>query len=474
MKKLIIKDTLEIILRKTRISFRMFFACMATFFVTGCDDFVDTELPVSQLTETGVFESPTTANAAMVSIYAHLRDSGLLTGLPNGITNQMGHYADELTFYGDQENPTFSFYNNTLLASDPAVQGLWVSSYNVVYASNAVIEGVAASATLDTAMKSRLTGEAMFVRAMVHFYLLNLYGDIPYITTTDYSQNSIVTRLPSAEVYSRIITDLISAAALLPEEDFSGQRTRPNRYAANALLARVYLYASMWAEASNAASFVLNNNSLYALETDLNEVFLNTSSETIWQLIPANSANTNEGALFVFTAGPPPFTALSPALMSAFETGDIRQLLWTNAVSDGTTTWHHAFKYKENVGTGVSSEFSVMIRVAELYLIRAEARARQGELIGAKEDLNEIRNRAGLGDTDATTAEQLLAAILNERRVELFTELGHRFFDLKRFGVLDVVLSGVKPGWDPTDALLPIPESELLLNPGLGTQNPGY
>jgi hypothetical protein len=94
-------------------------------------------------------------------------------------------------------------------------------------------------------------------------------------------------------------------------------------------------------------------------------------------------------------------------------------------------------------------------------------------MIGAAADLNKIRHTAGLPDTDATTQTTLLEAILQERKVELFSEYGHRFFDLKRFGKLDAVL-GTKPGWNATDQLWPLPQSELLVNPFLKPQNPGY
>ena len=119
-------------------------------------------------------------------------------------------------------------------------------------------------------------------------------------------------------------------------------------------------------------------------------------------------------------------------------------------------------------------EYSIVLRLAELYLIRAETFTHLGDLETAKTDLNKIRNTAGLPDTTASTQQEVLEAILQERRVELFTEFGHRFFDLKRFGKLDEVLGAVKNGWNSNDSLFPIPESELMLNPNLSPQNPGY
>ena len=109
-----------------------------------------------------------------------------------------------------------------------------------------------------------------------------------------------------------------------------------------------------------------------------------------------------------------------------------------------------------------------------MYLIRAEVRAHLNNLLGANTDLNTIRNRAGLPDTNTNNPEVLLNDILKERRVELFTEVGHRFFDLKRTGKTGEKLSALKPNWSDSDLLLPIPEKELLLNNSLQPQNPGY
>lgn len=116
----------------------------------------------------------------------------------------------------------------------------------------------------------------------------------------------------------------------------------------------------------------------------------------------------------------------------------------------------------------------MVFRLAEQYLIRAEARAQQGDATGAKADINAIRNRAGLPDTDADGQASILAAIEHERRIEFFTEWGHRWFDLKRTGRADAVLSPIKPNWQSTDVLFPIPLQEIENNPNLLPQNAGY
>jgi hypothetical protein len=441
--------------------------------MSACDSFVDVDLPNSQLTANTIFEEKATANAAMTDIYSKIRDNALLTGSPGGLSHLLGIYTDELDFYGALPSGP-AFYNNSLIASNPDVKEFWNNSYNQIYAANALIEGVAHSSKLSTADREQLSGEALFVRALLHFYLANVYGNVPYITTTDYAINRVAVRIPVTTVYANAKADLEQAITLLPEEYVTPDRVRPNKYAAHALLARVDLYAGLWNEASNEASAVLNNAGAYTYEQDLDKIFLKESTSTIWQLAPGfSNGNTLEAQTFNFNEGPPPISALTNDFMAAFTPDDQRKVHWTQAITDGTSTWHHPFKYK-NSDNGTSSEYSIMLRLGEMYLIRAEARAHSGDLIGAKEDLNTIRHTAGLTNTSATTPDEILDAILQERRLELFTEFGHRFFDLKRFNKIQTILSAVKPGWDLHDDLFPIPEAELNLNPNLKPQNPGY
>lgn len=446
--------------------------CLFTvvFLMFSCDDFVEVELPNSQLTADAVFEDQAVANAAMTDIYAKIREFGVLTGSTFGLGLQLGMYADELDFYGNESLGLF--YNNSIIASNPDIKSLWDTSYHQIYASNAVFEGVEKSVNLLDTERNQLKGEALFVRALIHFYLANVFGDVPYITTTNYELNKKVTRIEVSEVYKRIKIDLEKAIQLLSEDYLIPNRTRPNKYAACALLARVNLYAGDWEEALDETSTVINNTQLY-VEEGLSMMFLKESTSTIWQIDPGyNGGNALESFTYTFTSTPPPLVALTDDLIQAFSNNDQRKIHWTKAITDGVSTWYHPFKYKYYSGT--SAEYSVIFRLSELYLIRAESKAYLGNLSGAKDDLNTIRNRAGLANTTATTQDEILDAILKERRLELFTEFGHRFFDLKRFHKIQSVLSETKPGWDTNDVLFPIPEAELNLNPNLQPQNPGY
>jgi starch-binding outer membrane protein, SusD/RagB family len=449
---------------------KMILPIFAMVLLMGCDSFVETDPPSSQLSSQAVFQDSRTANAALAGIYSSMRDNGVFSGSFGGLSYKLGLYADELDNYDAMG--TNYFFNNSLFADYGGVYDSWLQSYSQLYAINAVIEGVNSS-TLNADVKNQLSGEALFLRALIQFYLINLYGDVPYVDSTDYRFNATVGKMPQQQLTARIIEDLEQSIGLLPEEYMEPGRIRANKYTAYALLARVKLYNGKWAEAADAASAVINSNQ-YTLAL-LQQAFLKDSQETIWQLMPNGAGNnTAEGQLFIFIAAPPPNVALSNSLIAAFEPGDLRRATWTGAVSDGASTWYHPFKYKENSNTGETREYSVLFRLAEQYLIRGEARAMQGDIIGAQQDLNIIRNRAGLPDTQAFTQESLLAAFERERRVELFTELGHRFFDLKRTGRTNAVLGLSKPGWDPNDVLWPLPAMELNANPNLNPQNPGY
>jgi hypothetical protein len=334
--------------------------------------------------------------------------------------------------------------------------------------------------------RDQFKGEALFIRAYLHLLLVELYGDIPYITTTDYIKNTTVARMPKASVYNQIITDLTLTRDLLPDKDISinKEKVRPYAAVADAVLARAYLYTEQWVLAESASNRVIAE--FGTLEPDLNKVFLKDASGTIWQFKPnSDGNNTSEGSISIFTSGPPLNFALSNALVNAFESGslaqpgDQRKVRWIKRVQNSNGTWYHAFKYKQRNNTEVndtptSLEYSIQLRLAEQYLIRAEARIQQGDVTGAQQDINSIRNRAGLGNTTATSVDAVLDAILQERCVELFAEHGHRWFDLKRMGKAAEVLAPIKPGWRATDILLPIPEAELLLNPNLSPQNDGY
>jgi len=236
-----------------------------------------------------------------------------------------------------------------------------------------------------------------------------------------------------------------------------------------------------WADAETQATSLINNTS-YKLEIPAN-VFLNTSRENIWGLLSyGTNLTVGDAAAYVIVPGSPLLNvnvALSPLVVNSFENGDLRLANWVGSASVGTPAvkYYYAYKYKVTSSVTSPKETLIMLRLAEQYLIRAEARAQLNNLAGAAADVNVIRNRAGLSATSAATQTDLLTAILQERRVELFTEHGHRFLDLKRTGQIDAVMNTVSPqkgsAWQSYMQYWPIPVSETTNNPKL-TQTPGY
>jgi hypothetical protein len=449
----------------------------------SCKKFVGVGTPQDQLVTKQVFNNSSTATSAVTAIYSKMFNDYMTAYIPLFT----GMSADELTSYSTYE-PFVQDYTNTLNSGQGVYQDIWNSAYSYIYDANAAIEGIQNSNVLSPAIKMQLIGEAKFIRAFWHFYLVNLFGDVPIIVSTDYRVNSLAPRASAAHVYSQIIQDLKEAENLLNSNFVNAsdtvsttERVRPTKWAATAMLARVYLYIGDWTSAEQESTKIINSNQ-FRLLSDINAVFLKNSFEAIWQLLPVTPGyNTKEGEYFILAGAPSTgsgaqTTALSSQLISSFDSNDVRRTIWVNWITSGADTFYFPYKYKIASGSSLT-EYSMVLRLAEQYLIRSEARAQQDNISTAQSDLNVIRNRAGLPNTTAATKQGLLSAILNERRHELFCEWGHRWFDLKRTQTVDAVMSVITPQkggtWQSTDQLYPIPQSERKKDPNL-TQNPGY
>jgi hypothetical protein len=383
--------------------------------------------------------------------------------------------ADELTHYNP--GPREEFIKNQLTEAShlTLLTNFWEKAYKYIYTANLCIEKLAESSTISSAVKNRLTGECKFIRAFCYFHLVNLFGDVPLLTTSDYAVNAVSPRTSLETVYSQITTDLTASQSLLSADYPTTGRVRPNKWTATALLARVYLYRKDWANAELQANAVIGAG-MYSLEQNLSNVFLLSSNEAIWQLLPVNFTNNStwEGSLIIpVSPVVTPTYLLTDTLIKSFETDDRRKTNWTMSRVFNGQTLYYPVKYKVKTAAVLTEYYSVF-RLAEQYLVRAEASAQLNKLSAAAGDINTIRNRAGLPNTTAVSQPDLLSAIEQERKMELFAEWGHRWYDLKRTGRADAVIGGLKPlTWKPTDALWPIPVSQLNLNPAL-TQNPGY
>jgi len=441
----------------------------------SCSDFTDAGLPADQITRDLVFRDESLANAAMAGIYRSTEQNGFLSGSYSGANLYMGCYTDELVSFENSSSDLSQFFLLSHHADSSFISSLWLTTYSQIYNINSVIEGLENSELLSDSFKNKMLGEALVIRSALYLYLTNTFGDIPFTITTSYAENSIVKRESQLSVYGKIRQDLEKAVPLLPETAPKGNRVRPTRMAAYALLARLAYLQHRWEDAAHYCTIVIQHPS-YAMEQDLDRVFVKESSSAIWQMLPYDSTyNTMEGNLFVLLQAPPSSVALAPSFMEGFETADQRKIHWTGEISDDqNTSYFYPFKYKESSFTAESLEYSILLRVEELYLIRAEAYINKEQPDEGAQDLNAIRRRAGLPDISTRNKELLLNAVLQERKYELFTEFGHRFEDLKHSGMLDQQMSLIKPAWKNHYKWWPLPENELLLNPNLYPQNDGY
>lgn len=445
----------------------------ASSFLVSCEDYTEVDLPQSQLTGVKVYENLSTAKAALADIYARIRDGGVLAGTQFGCTPLMANYVDDMDYYG-QNSEMEEFSTHTVQSSNYFLAVVWDSTYSQIYALNSFLQGIKNSQTIVEEDKQQLIGEALFLRAFLNFYLVNLFGDVPYVTSIDPSVNALIGRTAASQVYLNITSDLLEAEELITESYPSTERVHPNKAAVRALLARVYLYTGNYTQAEAMTTTVLSDP-IYSLDSNLSNSFLKESPAII---LAAQSGiagqNTEDAVSFLLWFGPPFKPSLSEQLYNAFEPDDRRKTEWVGTLSAGSSTWYYPAKYKLDEPSSPSAEYTIWLGLSEQYLIRAEARAMLGNILGGQQDLNVIRIRAGLAETTASTTTELTAAILRERRFEFFTEQSHRWFDLKRTGKAAETLSGLKIGWRNTDLLLPIPEKELQLNKNLLPQNPGY
>lgn len=462
-------------------------------FISGCKKNIEVDPPYTSFYGENVFTTDGTAISAVTSMYANMGSANLgFTGIPS-LSLFAGLSADELALSSSLASELLLYhFRNELLPTSNSAPIFWPYFFQTIYLANTGIEGISHSTTLSLTVKQQLLGELYFMRAFCYFYLVNLYGDVPLVLTINYKLTSLLPRSPTSEVWHQIVSDLLNAKELLNVAYVEGdvvttksttERVRPNKWAATALLARAYLFTNDYVNAEAMASEVIEYTTLYGLSTNLGNVFLKTNNkEAIWQVQGVTTGwNTNDARVFILPAtGPNSITYpvyVSKKLQFSFESGDLRKVIWLDSVKIGSDTFYYAHKYKSAILNAPVTEYLTVLRLAEQYLIRAESRAQQDNFIGAQNDLNKIRNRAGLPNTTAETKEDLKTAILKERRSELFTEWGHRWLDLKRTGVVDAVIGAeatLKGGsWQSKDQFYPISTDELIANPNL-TQTPGY
>ena len=333
----------------------------------------------------------------------------------------------------------------------------WNNNYNTINRANHIIAKVpsVSDPALTATLRDQLLGEAYFIRALSYFDLARLFGHVQlFLTPTVQVSDKVgVPKSTQAQVYAQVLEDLNKAEALLPA---TVVRNRATKFTVQALRARLHLYEKRYEAAEADANLVLANPNYklvkpFALATGTTESVLELSYD-VNNLNPGyNLWNGSNRTL-------EPKASLHNLLQDSVVGGG-RKIL---SRQQGTSLFGGI--YPSNIAPFYA------IRTAEVILIRAEARAKKAstDLAGALEDLNAVRSRAGVPHSSAATAEEVVLAIEDERRVEFALE-PHRWFDLVRTGRAPAVLNLN----DPNKYIFPIPGGEIRVNPAL-VQNPGY
>lgn len=437
--------------------------------MAGCEGVLEPE-PVDRITDDQVLTDAGSAQVVVSGIYRGLANMAA----PRIIAGDM--MADHL-----QENGTFTQYieigNYDLSASNGAAQALWSVIYSTAYRVNFLLEGLPEVTGLIESDRNRLEAEARFIRAYGYFLGAYTYGDIPIVRSTSISENRSIGKTPFNDVLDFVEEEFIFTVGKLPEVPSNAGFL--SNGAAKAALARFYLYREDWENAERYATEVIDgvNTADYTLEGNFEAVLDDFSGESILEIVysandnPGTSTNFSVNNLFVGRREVIPRDQIISALRSIG--GDREQMLEFDAdnLSGDDNGW-------TVVRYGPFTNIPIF-RLAEMYLIRSEARAQQGRVSGTNgglQDLIIVRQRSGDAESlqNISGQSQLLQAIQQERQVELAFE-GHRWYDLKRTGRAASVMNAVSANWSDTDLLWPIPLREIQNNPALNNaQNPGY
>ncbi|WP_132053735.1 RagB/SusD family nutrient uptake outer membrane protein [Pseudocnuella soli] len=432
--------------------------------LTSCEKYLDVEPRASISDDQPIFDKAS-AETALRGVYSALADGGYY-----GTSFQSIGYlsGDNIQWTGSQSQVQ-EFINHKVNADNSTINAAWIAIYRTINRANNVIKRVGAleEGKLSTALQNGIVGEAYFIRALAYFDLARTWGGVPLITEPSLSQkdNIEVSRSSLTETYNQVISDLDKAEALLsPTTD----RHRATQKTVWALKARYYLYRKAWVKAEEYATKVIDDTN-YKLLKPYSAFFANDArgtQEAVFEIFYSTTeSNGHRGQWQPQERGGTRQWAPSDAFVALVNDPLIGGNRSSLVAKDNQNRWYGNLYYRNP-----ATDPSYVIRIAELYLIRAEARAQQGgaKISDALSDLNAVRDRAGLANATAATHDEVLLAIEAERRIEFAFE-PHRWFDLVRTGRAAAVLNVT----DPNRLVLPLPAEQLLIDKAL-VQNEGY
>lgn len=439
--------------------------------LSSCKKLLDTT-PVNAVSDEQPIFDKASGETALRGVYRQLASSGYY-----GETYvTLGYFPS-----GDIKNLTTggaaNLVNINYRADDVTFNTAWTAIYTTINRANHVISKVPAvqDPALTPALRDQYVGEAKFIRALAYFDLARAWGGVQLVLepTTSLQNRPVLKRSTLEQTYAQIFADLKDAEQLLPD---GVNRIRATKRTAWALRARYHLYRKEWALAEEYATKLISLTADYKLLKPYSAWFANDvigTSESVFELeysainpstIRSQMQHPTNGGTYRYAPTDKFVQLLNDPLVSGG-----RKTLIGSVTQGGTTIWFGNLYYRRN-----ATDPAYIFRIAELYLIRAEARAQLNNVDGSRDDLNEIRKRADVPVSGAANKEELLLAIENERRIEFAFE-AHRWFDLARTGRAKAVLEALDPNTkvEPYELVFPIPITQIQLDKDL-EQNPDY
>lgn len=466
----------------------LFISCLG---ITSCDDLLDVE-PQQSVDARDAINTPQDMQGAVIGMYSILGEPELY-GTNLILLPELQGSEDNLRWLG-----TFAGYRQVSLknmtAENSEAQRTWITAYEGINLANIILSKL--DVMEDPDERDRVEGEALFVRGILHFELVRMYAKawndgnpatnpgIPIRTTpvnTEAEAAELPTRNTVAEVYAQVLQDLQAAKELLPERN----NERANTYAASAFLSRVYLQQQNYAGARDEANRVIEEGG-FELNPSVTAIFRNdNTAEAIFEIQQndQNNAGSANDGLATFYADLEGVGRGDISVTTEFSDENPNRYTTYDLYEEDDARLNELFYEGVNFGAITTSKWTSpgqnipVVRLAEMYLTRAEANFRLGTAVGATpvQDINTIRTRAGLAPRLIVTLPQILL----ERQLELAFE-GFRIHDLKRTET-DLNLRDPETreiigeiAWNADELVFPIPRREIDASRGSLEQNPGY
>ena len=504
---------------KNRLNITVILAIMLAFLNSCSDEFLE-KAPLNELSAEGFYNTQSDAEAALGGIYGKMTET--FSGYYKWTYSVWSDMRADNTHAGAVADFINAQLHMSRASSNEPHPYAWNENFKFIGEANSIIDNVPGIDDPDfsEAEKNAIMGQAYFIRGFCYFQLARVFGGVP-VQLSNKDSEIFKAKSTQAEVYAQVEKDMLLAESLLPKEHSSNFKTRARgtKGAAQSVLAKVYAETRDYTKCAEFAGKVIDSGVYELLET-FDHLFDDQhkyNRESIFETV--HVANNSNIATYASVQMTPPgdwtqyddptkigsswtvpyhrFNTASTDLMAAFEEmgDDVRKYSSTITVSDRSLISDPAYGYGS--GEPISHMYKMgrsgeifggsnvmLLRLADIILLRAEALNATGQTADAITLLNQVRARVDLAPTAATSKDEVKLAILKERRLELLVE-NNRYWDLQRYyndtsafvaylnGLTDSSGKSLEYQATTDKIFAPIPQGEIDINPNL-EQNKGY